>query len=780
MSTTDSALIHGLNATQVAAVTHVDGPLLVLAGPGSGKTRVITHRIAYLIEQGVSPTSILGLTFTNKAAQEMRGRLQRLVGNDDVWLGTFHSFCVRILRRYARLVGLPDGFSIYDVQDAEAALKEAITEAKFDMSHTSLGKLASRISYFKNRLVTPEILQAEALSSDEHSVSQVYPFYQQRLIQCGAVDFDDILMHVATLLRSSPDLRQQLDGRYRYLMVDEYQDTNLAQYVIVRHLSIDYPNLVATGDPDQSIYGWRGANLKNVSNLERDYEDLRVIRLEQNYRSTPEILSAADCLIRNNEFRKEKVLVPSRASGRPVRLCIYPTARQEAEDVADQISAFVNEGDYHLHDVAILYRTNAQSRLIEQALLRRQMAYQLIGGYRFYLRKEIKDLVAYLLLINNPADDIALVRAINAPPRGVGKKTIATLTELAARRRVSLLEACRMAVQSNSLAKRANSAVAGFLKIYEQLCTLSRGSLLELIQATIDLTQYRDFLTKSAASETDAHELSVNLDELLAEANELDQAGDDERPALEVFLEYAALQSDTDRLTTDSDMVTVMTLHAAKGLEFPIVFVIALEENILPHARTKEDPLAIEEERRLLFVGITRAKDHLQLSCAKSRGFGNQGSGVPSSFLMELPRGEMTVVDHTENLDEYYHGRSGFGDDEFSQIEAAEEFGDSSVDFDDACQLPAEELKNRLAKLGKRVKLGSQVAGAMSDSVTHARNWSAYQLNCVVTHPQFGSGRITEASGNGPKRAVTVEFYADGSRRTFRLSHVQLTLEQED
>ncbi len=780
MSTTDSALIHGLNATQVAAVTHVDGPLLVLAGPGSGKTRVITHRIAYLIEQGVSPTSILGLTFTNKAAQEMRGRLQRLVGNDDVWLGTFHSFCVRILRRYARLVGLPDGFSIYDVQDAEAALKEAVTEAKFDMSHTSLGKLASRISYFKNRLVTPEILQAEALSSDEHSVSQVYPFYQQRLIQCGAVDFDDILMHVATLLRSSPDLRQQLDGRYRYLMVDEYQDTNLAQYVIVRHLSIDYPNLVATGDPDQSIYGWRGANLKNVSNLERDYEDLRVIRLEQNYRSTPEILSAADCLIRNNEFRKEKVLVPSRASGRPVRLCIYPTARQEAEDVADQISAFVNEGDYHLHDVAILYRTNAQSRLIEQALLRRQMAYQLIGGYRFYLRKEIKDLVAYLLLINNPADDIALVRAINAPPRGVGKKTIATLTELAARRRVSLLEASRMAVQSNSLAKRANSAVAGFLKIYEQLCTLSRGSLLELIQATIDLTQYRDFLTKSAASETDAHELSVNLDELLAEANELDQAGDEERPALEVFLEYAALQSDTDRLTNDSDMVTVMTLHAAKGLEFPIVFVIALEENILPHARTKEDPLAIEEERRLLFVGITRAKDHLQLSCAKSRGFGNQGSGVPSSFLMELPRGEMTVVDHTENLDEYYHGSSGFGDDEFSQIETAEEFGDSSVDFDDACQLPAEELKNRLAKLGKRLKLGSQVADAMSDSVTHARNWSAYQLNCVVTHPQFGSGRITEASGNGPKRAVTVEFYADGSRRTFRLSHVQLTLEQED
>lgn len=780
MSKTDSTLIRGLNATQVAAVTHVDGPLLVLAGPGSGKTRVITHRIAYLIEQGISPSSILGLTFTNKAAQEMRGRLQRLVGHDDVWLGTFHSFCVRILRRYARLVGLPDGFSIYDVQDAEAALKEAVAEAKFDMSHTSLGQLASRISYFKNRLVTPEILQAEALSSDEHSVSQVYPFYQQRLLKCGAVDFDDILMYVATLLRSSPDLRHQLDSRYRYVMVDEYQDTNLAQYVIVRHLSIDYPNLVATGDPDQSIYGWRGANLKNVSNLERDYQDLQVVRLEQNYRSTPEILSAADCLIRNNEFRKEKILVPSRDNGRPVRLCIYPTARQEAEDIADQIAAYVSEGNYHLRDVAILYRTNAHSRLIEQALLRRQMAYQLIGGFRFYLRKEIKDLVAYLLLINNPADDIALTRAINVPPRGIGKKTIETLAELAARRRVTLLEACRMAVQSNSFAKRASTAIASFLKIYDQLCSLSRGSLLDLVQSTIDLTQYRDFVTKSAAGEADAQELCQNLDELLAEASELDQDADEDRSSLEAFLEYAALQSDTDRLKTDSDMVTVMTLHAAKGLEFPIVFVIALEENILPHARTKEDPLAIEEERRLLFVGITRAKDHLQLSCAKSRGFGNQVSGVPSSFLMELPRGEMAIIDHTENLDEYYHSSSGFGDDEFSQVEASNDFDDSSMDFDDACQLPAEELKNRLAKLGKRVKLGSQVADAMSDSATGMRNWSAYKPNCVVTHPQFGSGRITEASGNGPKRAVTIDFFSDGSRRTFRLSHVQLTLEQED
>lgn len=787
MSAASSTLLSGLNPSQVEAVTNVEGPLLILAGPGSGKTRVITHRVAYMLEQGIPATAILGLTFTNKAAQEMRGRLKRLVGNDAVWLGTFHGFCVSLLRRYARLVGLPENFSIYDAQDAEAALKRAVADAKFEATHTSLGALANRISYFKNRLVTPEILQSEALSSDEHAVAQVYPSYQRQLLKCSAVDFDDILMHVAMLLRSHPELRQQLDSRYRYVMVDEYQDTNLAQYVIVRHLCVDHPNLAATGDPDQSIYGWRGANLKNIANLERDYPELRVIRLENNYRSTPEILSVADCLIQNNEYRKEKVLRPSRDSGQPVRLCIYPTARQEAEDIADQIAAFVSEGDYHLRDVGILYRTNAQSRLVEQALLRRQMPYQLIGGFRFYLRKEIKDLVAYLLLVNNPADDVALERAINTPPRGVGKQTLVKLAEVAARRRVPMLEACRLAVASDVLNKRAATGVAAFVKLYDQLSTLSTGPLVDLLESTIELTRYRDFLTKNADSESDVDEVLVNLNELLAEAHELDQTAQPERPALEAFLEFAALQSDTDRLKSDTDTVTVMTLHAAKGLEFPIVFIVALEENILPHVRTKEDPLGVEEERRLLFVGITRAKDHLQLSCAKSRGFGNQGSGVPSSFLMELPRAEMAFVDHTENLDEYYSGGSDFSDsefgngadggDEYSQVAGGDAFSEhaGAMDFEDVCQLPVEELRNRLGKIGKRVKLGSQ----LENSAVNTSSWQAFRVGKQVTHPQFGFGTIVAVSGHGPKRTVSVDFDSDGSRRTFRLSHVQLTLEPE-
>jgi DNA helicase II / ATP-dependent DNA helicase PcrA len=791
MNSTD--LCKGLNPSQSAAVQHIDGPLLMLAGPGSGKTRVITHRIAHMIEQGISPRSIIALTFTNKAAGEMRSRLEKLVGPSEVWLGTFHGFCVRLLRRYARLVGLPENFSIYDVDDAATALKAATKAVSFELTHVSLGTLANRISYFKNRLVTPEILESEALSSDEYQVGQVYPAYQQELLDNGAVDFDDILMHTANLLRSHPDLRQQLDERFKYVMVDEYQDTNLAQYVIVRNLCVEHPNLAATGDPDQSIYGWRGANLKNVSYLERDYPDLQVIRLEENYRSTPEILSIADCLIQNNEFRKSKSLVPSRGNGSSVRLAIYPTASNEAEDIADQIAALHNEGNYQLSDFGILVRTNAHSRLIERALLRRQIPYQLIGGFRFYLRKEIKDLISYLLLINNPDDGVALQRAINTPPRGIGKQTIGKIEAYARSHSIPMLEACRAAIAGGLVTKRAATAIKGFLKVYDSLCMIVHGPLLDLLMSTIEQIKYREHLLKQNRGEEES-DVMRNLDELLAEARELD-AEDDEQPALERFLEFAALQSDTDRLATDKDLVTVMTLHAAKGLEFSCVYIIAVEENILPHVRSKDDPLQLEEERRLLFVGITRAKDQLQLSYAKNRGFSSQGSGVPSSFLMELPRSEMQVLDKTENLNDYFDGSSdgfdqyfdagGKGEwDEACQLDSDPE--EAVLEFDDDCQLPPEELKRRLQKsskkqaAGKGLMFGSQIAqsGGLQSSGGLAK-WAAYREGRVVSHDKFGSGEIISASGHGPKRAVTINFFADGSRRTFRLSHVELRLENE-
>ncbi|MEZ6133738.1 MAG: UvrD-helicase domain-containing protein [Pirellulaceae bacterium] len=787
---TPTELLAGLNPSQAQAVQHIDGPLLMLAGPGSGKTRVITHRVAHMLQQGIAPQSIIALTFTNKAAGEMQARLQKLVGHSDVWMGTFHGFCVRLLRRYARLAGLPENFSIYDVDDAAAALKAAVAEAAFELTHVSIGTLANRISYFKNRLVTPEVLEAETLSSDEYQVGQVYPHYQKQLLKNGAVDFDDILMHTAILLRSYPELRQQLDERFKYVMVDEYQDTNLAQYVIVRHLCVDYPNLAATGDPDQSIYGWRGANLKNVAYLERDYPDLQVIRLEENYRSTPEILSIADSLIQNNEFRKPKALVPSRGHGHSVRLAIYPTANQEAEDVADQIASQQAAGDYQFSDFGILVRTNAHSRSIERACLRRQIPYQLIGGFRFYLRKEIKDLISYLLLVNNPDDGVALQRAINIPPRGIGKQTIAKLESHARATKQPVLEACRAAVSGSILSARATSAIKGFLKVYDGLCAIAHGPLLDLLQSAIEQTKYREYLLKQNRGEEEA-DVMRNLDELLAEAMELDNEPD-ERPALERFLEVAALQSDTDRLESDRNQVTVMTLHAAKGLEFPCVFIIAVEENVLPHSRSKDDPLQLEEERRLLFVGITRAKDQLQLSYAKSRGFSSQGSGIPSSFLMELPRHDMQIIDRTESLSDYYDdGSEGFDQyfdndhgadswDEACQLDGDADTHASDFEFDDECQLPPEELKQRLQKsmkhktAGRGLVLGSQIP---ADALPGLAKWAAYKVGKLVTHEKFGQGEIISASGHGPKRAVSVNFFGDGSRRTFRLSHVDLKLE---
>ncbi len=777
-------LLSSLNPSQQEAVTTIEGPLLILAGPGSGKTRVITHRIAYMIDQGIQSSDILGLTFTNKAAGEMRQRLDRLVGDNRVWLGTFHGFCVLLLRRYARLVGLPENFSIYDVDDSQACLKQAAAECQFELTHTPISSLAQKISFFKNRLITPEILESEALSNVEYQIAKVYPYYQRALLSNGAVDFDDLLMHTATLLRQFPELREQLDRRFRYVMVDEYQDTNLAQYVILRHLCVDYRNLAATGDPDQSIYGWRGANPKNVSCLERDYSELHVIRLEDNYRSTPEILSVADCLIQFNEHRKHKQLVPSRPTGQKVRLAVYPTARAEADDIADQILTVTSQGDHRLSEFGILYRTNAQSRLIEQALLRRQIPYQLIGGFRFYLRKEIKDLVAYLLLVYNPQDDVALQRVINVPPRGIGKQTLARIGQVASARSLSLLEAVRIVVAEKTLGSKATASLRQFIELYDALSHKSAGSLLELLQTTIDETAYREYLLKQNSNDTDPSELLQNIDELLADAQELDQDTIDDRPALEKFLETVALQADTDRLSLGQEMVTMMTLHAAKGLEFANVFITAVEENILPHSRSKEDPTQLEEERRLLFVGITRAKDRLQLSYAKTRGFGgSSGTGVPSSFLMELPKQDLQIVDHTDHMNsgDDFGGGAGFDDyfesdagsfDDVSQLTDDE---DSYVEYDEHCQIPPDEMQRKSMKQAQksmqgRISVGSQLAESQ-------KRWDRYKKGALVNHPEMGSGEILSASGHGPKRSVTVYFFDSSQEVTYRLSHANLELQ---
>lgn len=811
-----TGLLDHLNSAQREAVLHIDGPLLMLAGPGSGKTRVITHRIAHMIQQGIPAWNILGLTFTNKAADEMKLRLKKLVGEAPLWMGTFHSFCARLLRRHARLVGLPENFTIYDADDSEMALKAAVKLAEVELTHITIGSLAQQISRLKNRLVTPEMLLGNAVSHDEHLIARVYPIYQQYLLRSAAVDFDDLLMHTAVMLRNSPELRSELDRGYKYILVDEYQDTNLSQYAIIRSMSIDHPNLAVTGDPDQSIYGWRGANLNNILNFEKDFPKVRVVRLEENYRSTPEILSAADVLIQNNQRRKAKTLQATRPAGSKVRLRTYGTGRDEANDIVQQILTACQQNGAALSDFAVLYRTNAQSRLMELSLRKAGLGYLMIGGFQFYQRKEIKDLLSYLHLLHNPADDIAFQRVINTPPRGLGKQTLTNLEELARKHGVSLLEGAELAVDRLKLSAKAKKGLVDFLKLMDILREESKGRLSDMLQTLIDKIDYRTYLKKVRREEEDA-DVMENIDELLADAAELDDQELDGNP-LEVFLEQAALYAETDRFDPEADRVNLMTLHAAKGLEFPYVFIIAVEQDILPHRRSRDDPQQMEEERRLLFVGMTRAKEELQLSCAKSRTFrGNHNLSVASMFLMELPRAEMLISDLTEQweayndswdesegageaaFDDFFDRHFGSDDEERMpksksslQAKVAEPDSDIEPHFEPASddletwqpgsakrpaakRAPRDKVVEMLAS--KKLRTGTELGDG--EEMTLQAPPEAYKANSIVTHPTYGSGKIVDASGKGMRRTVTVEFFSDGMSRSFVLKFAKLTLESD-
>ncbi|MBN1590827.1 MAG: UvrD-helicase domain-containing protein, partial [Pirellulales bacterium] len=462
-------LLVDLTPAQRDAVQHIDGPLLILAGPGSGKTRVVTHRIAYLLAQGVSPHEILALTFTNKAAAEMQARLSQLVPGKPVWVSTFHRFCARLLRQYAQLLGIGENYTIYDTDDSRRTLRRILTEQRIDKSTVSPDSIASAISWAKNHLIAPEAYRGREGNLTGAIVQQVYPLYQALLVKCNAVDFDDLLLHAVTLLRENPEIRRHLDQRYRYILVDEYQDTNLAQYAVVRALSIDYPNLAVTGDPDQAIYGWRGANLRNILDFDEDFPKVRVVRLERNYRSTKRILEVAAKLISHNLRRKSKDLYTENDDGPPVRLVRYASHKEEASDIVAQIADQLHSGRRRGSDFAIFYRVNALSVAFEQALRARGIPFQMVHGLEFFRRKEIKDTVAYLQLVANPADDMALLRVINAPPRGIGKTTLGRLAEHARRRGLTLLEAARGSHAVESLSRRCATQVAKFVALFDRL-----------------------------------------------------------------------------------------------------------------------------------------------------------------------------------------------------------------------------------------------------------------------------------------------------------------------
>lgn len=623
-------LLGSLTAVQVEAVTHCDGPLLVLAGPGSGKTRVITHRIAYLIGTGVRPENILALTFTNKAAEEMRTRVMGLVGPGRVTICTFHSLCARLLREFAGELSLAANFSIFDRADSQAALREATVQADLDPKNWSPSTIGEVISRAKSNLRSPAEYLEQAQDFFAQQVARIYAGYQSILQQNQALDFDDLLVRMVGALRENESIRSRLAQRYQQVLVDEYQDTNRAQYVIARVLCRDHQNICATGDPDQSIYGWRGADISNILDFERDFPQARVVRLEQNYRSSKSILAAADSLIKANKQRRDKDLWTDNSTGDPVEIMCCPDDRAEAEYVAGRISAHVSTGGSY-NDVAVFYRVNSLSRLLEQTFRAAGIPYQMVRGVAFYARKEIKDVLAYLRVLVNPEDSVSLVRIINTPARRIGKKTIKTIENFARDNGCSVRQALGR-LDTIAGVGRAVGPLKKFAALLDELSAGPRRPVRDVLENIIR----RSGLDAEFRGDRHADGTAMdNVNELISSAAQYDL----ENPEgdLEDYLQQTALICDVDALDAESGAVAMMTMHAAKGLEFPVVFIVGLEDGLLPHSRSNEDRDDMEEERRLCFVGMTRAEQQLVMTYARYRQLrGMTSRTVPSPFLSEL------------------------------------------------------------------------------------------------------------------------------------------------
>ena len=645
-------ILEGLNPNQREAVEYVDGPLLIIAGPGSGKTRVITHRIAYLVNTcGVSPHRIAAVTFTNKAAREMRERLVPLLGAaaKELTVGTFHAFCAMVLRREGDKIGLDRNYSIYDDSDQISLLKRAMEDANVDPKKFAPRAIQSVISGAKSQLVDVEAFGLRKENYFDEIVYRVYEIYERLMSQNSAVDFDDLLFKTHFLFDQFTDVAARYQGRYVHFIVDEFQDTNVAQYALAKQLAERYKNICVVGDPDQSIYSWRNADIRNILSFQNDYEDAKVIPLGESYRSSKTILDAAQKLIVPNKQRVERDLWTQNGRGVPIVVTEAYTEKDEAQSVIRELERLVRTGDYKRGDVAIMYRVNAQSRAFEEACLRYGVPYQLVGGLRFYQRQEVKDLIAYLRLLVNP-DDVSLARVANVPTRGIGQRTMDELTRLA-RDSDSLMFAAIETLGENTngpaavpLPARSVRALTHFRELINGLAAeVESLSLVELIDALLDRTGYAKYVRDEAERGEDKWE---NLQEFRNTANEFSDLGGQE--ALTAFLEKVSLQSDVDSMDEKADAVTLITLHQAKGLEFPVVFIVGMEEGLLPHIRSLDDPQEMEEERRLCYVGVTRAKERLYLHRAFRRGFrGGSAPTEPSRFLTDIPK-DLIVAPHDE------------------------------------------------------------------------------------------------------------------------------------
>ncbi|WP_420125201.1 ATP-dependent helicase [Longimicrobium sp.] len=773
-----------LNPEQREAASHFEGPLLVLAGAGSGKTRVLTTRIAWLVEEmGVDPASILALTFTNKAAGEMRDRVRKILGREPtgMWIGTFHSIGVRILRRDAQRLGWSPGFSVYDADDADGLTKRIIRDTlQLDPKKWTPRAVHGAISAAKNELTGPDTYADRALDPFEKVVAQVYPLYQKALRDANAFDFDDLLVKPVQLFRDNPHVLRRYQDRFRILLVDEYQDTNRAQYVFLRQLAEEHRNLFVVGDDDQSIYGWRGADIRNILDFEKDFPDSKIIKLEQNYRSTQIILDAANRVIAQNVNRKGKTLRTDHVGGEQITLVEAADESDESQWIAEEIRGRMADSPaLALRNFVVLYRTNSQSRSVEEALRRERMAYRVIGGTRFYERREVKDALAYLRLVANPAADEAFLRIVNVPKRGIGDTTVARLAEHAAARGIPLLAAAEQAGAIDGIRGGAGKALPELAALIRKYAALASTGGMGLDVLLRELVMESGLVEALKAEGTEGKDRIENLEELVNGAAEvqrrleeedpdlmmeLEAAGEDEsaRP-LDVFLGHVALVADIDQHDPQADAVSMMTLHNAKGLEFPFVFIAGLEDGLFPLMRAYDEPADLEEERRLFYVGVTRAERKLYLTHAKRRRRGAQFmDSTPSPFLESVPE-ELTEARRTARVNERMSYQQPWKSSSAYTTRRERLFGGAP-----SWKAPSSGPSRRGADEDETY----QVDYSDSQDLPSMRKGSR------VRHPSFGAGTVMELSGHGTDVKAAIEFDNVG-RKVVVLKYANLEPEWE-
>ena len=716
-----NSLLTGLNKEQQQAVQHTEGPLLILAGAGSGKTKVLTVRIAHLLAQGVNPYEILAITFTNKAAKEMKSRVESLVGDvaNRIWLSTFHSFCAKFLRfELDNFLGYNSNFTIYDTSDSQAVIKAALKALNLDDKYYPVGAMIGAISDAKNKLLFASDFRKQARDFYQQKVADVYEYYERELRKNNALDFDDLLLVAVKLLQSNEAVLDKYSKRFRYVMIDEYQDTNHAQYLLAKLLASHWKNIAVVGDADQSIYAWRGADIQNILDFEKDYPNCTSIKLEQNYRSTKIILDAANAVIENNEGRPKKNLWTDKTEGAKIQ---HFTAQSEHEEAAFIGDTIAKKHDIHgvpYGDMAILYRTNAQSRVLEEALIKRALPYTMVGGTKFYDRKEIKDVLAYLRVLYNPFDDLSLLRIINVPKRSIGATTVAKLQDYARANGTSLFMTLTQLHLVDTIKGKTKEKLEEFgILIFTLVAEMEDKTVLDILESILDRTGYLAQLEESTDPQDQAR--AENIGELLSVAKDFQDTNPN--GTVEDFLEQVALVNDVDSFEQEESKVTLMTLHAAKGLEFPIVFLGGLEEGLFPHSRTLMNPEEIEEERRLAYVGITRAEKELYISNATTRTvFGRTSSYLPSRFIDEIP----------EEL----------------------------VDGLRAKRKVPDDIKRHVPQHM------SVTSRPVTKPIVRNEVIADWKVGDTAIHSKWGNGKVINVAGEGAGMKLTIEFHTQGVR----------------